>query len=188
MGQPWIAHVTLAEYDGLPEDGNRYEILEGVLVMSPAPDPGHQTASWNISALFVHWLEVRPKDRRGRFFAAPVDVVLAYDTVVQPDLVYVLPQRVPLLVHSRIHGPPDLAVEIFRKRSADRDRVAKLSLYARFKVPEFWLVDLDERTLTLLVLEGDAYVTLASGSGDGALASRVLEGFTLRPDDVFEGV
>lgn len=183
MEEPISPRMTLTEYDQLPEDRYRYEVLEGELMMSPAPGYGHQNAVMQLGVLISLWR--RSSGDRGRVLSAPFDVVLAQDTIVQPDVLYIAANHLERLRDGRLHGAPDLAVEIFGVRGAARDRVAKLQIYARFGIPEYWLVDLDEQSVTMLELAGGSYRPLARGTGTEPLASRVLAGFTLLPADVF---
>lgn len=183
MEDPIHVRVTFADYLGLPEDGQRYEVLEGELMMSPAPGFRHQRVSGNLYFALESWR--RSQAPRAQLLAAPFDVVLADTTIVQPDLVYVSAERTGLIVDERLHGAPDLAIEIFHTAGASRDRVLKLQIYARFQVREYWLVDLDARAITMLGLTAEGYAPFASGSGDLALASQALPGLSIVPRDIF---
>jgi Uma2 family endonuclease len=186
MGEPIRAHMTWHEYQQLPEDRNRYEVLEGLLMMSPAPGRRHQHVVRKLIFLLELWrMENSPSSE---LLPAPFDVVLSDDIILQPDLVYVSEDNLSLIVDERLCGAPDLAVEIFNAKGAARDRVAKLQIYAKFGVREYWLVDLDARTITMLSLVENQYEQLASGTGSTKLASRVLPGFELMPRVVFEGI
>jgi Uma2 family endonuclease len=182
MGEPARASVTWAEYEKLPDDGNRYEVLEGTLVMVPAPALAHQRVSWRLCALLDRW-QVQ-SGAGGLFTAAPTDVEFAR-SIVQPDILYVRPDRVAQVAGSHIVGAPDLAVEIFNRAGAARDSITKLQIYARYGVPEYWLVDLESRSVMMLALVDGLYTTFAEGAEDTLLSSRVLPGFTLRPGDLF---
>jgi Uma2 family endonuclease len=186
MGEPIRTRVTWAEYQLLPEDGKRYEVLEGELMMSPAPGFRHQRTSGNLYFALDSWRRAHAPG--GQVLAAPFDVILSEDTILQPDLIYVRPERIGLIVDEKLRGAPDLAIEIFHSQGAGRDRISKLQVYARFKVPEYWLVDLDARAVTMLVLTPEGYEILASGFGDTMLTSRVLPGLALTPREVFEGI
>jgi Uma2 family endonuclease len=181
--EPIRAKMHFSDYLELPDDGKRYEVLEGTLMMSPAPGFRHQRVSSNLHFSLETWCRARAPE--GQVLAAPFDVVLADDTIVQPDLIYVRPERAGLIVAERLHGAPDLVVEIFHAAGASRDRVAKLQVYSRFQIPEYWLVDIDARTLTMLALFNRDYTPFASGTGDAPLRSRVLDGLDIRPSEVF---
>ena len=87
MAQPIHTRMTWSDYQQLPEDGNRYEVLEGTLMMSPAPGFRHQCVSMNLSYLVERWR--RDSGAGGRVLTAPFDVVLSDDVILQPDLVYI---------------------------------------------------------------------------------------------------
>jgi len=103
------ARLTYEDYLELPEDGRRYEILDGELAVTPAPTTRHQ----HVSAALVQLLrEYVHGNGLGRIFHAPIDIILADDCVVQPDLVYVSAKRRRIIKLRAIEGHPDLVIEI----------------------------------------------------------------------------
>lgn len=150
---------TYTDYTALPEDGNRYEIIDGVLYMSPVPIPEHQ----RIVALIAARLVVAIEDTgAGQVFTSP-DVVVG-NTVLRPDLTVVLTANAGAVAEKNLVGPPDLVVEIVSPSSAvyDRDAVfGKRGVYARIGVPEYWIVDPVQRTIEVLVLDGEPTFLLA---------------------------
>jgi len=134
---------TYDMYASLPEDGNRYEVLDGVLeLMSPGPSASHQTV--NRELLFILMQSCRSDYI---LFSAPLDVILSDTVVVQPDLVMIHRSREQIVTERGIEGAPDLVVEIVNPGSRKRDKVVKLALYARHGVPEYWVIDPVSRTL-----------------------------------------
>lgn len=128
------------------EDGNRYELIEGELVFVAAPSPWHQR--------FLLWLGVAfdrqvREGRLGEVYVAPVDVHLADGSFVQPDVLIVLADRVGIVERALIEGQPSLVVEVASPSSRARDRRQKAALYARVGVPEYWLADLDDGSITV---------------------------------------
>lgn len=186
MGQPSRIRITWREYCQLPDDRIRYEVLDGDLVMTPAPDFAHQRVATNLCSAIDRWR--RTHDPRGTVLTAPFDVILAFTTIVQPDLLYISEASMGHIVKGRLRGPPDLAIEIFGRRRALRDRVTKRRIYATFGIPEYWLVDLHARSVSILALQGGEYEDLATGRGRTLLASARLRGLAIRPQDVFAGV
>ena len=124
-----------ADYLELPEQP-RCELLYGRLPVTPAPSLRHQDVVGLVYELVVHFA------RRvgGRAFVSPVDVVLAEHSIVQPDVVYVGPDRKGIL-SQRVEGAPDLVVEILSPGTARRDLGEKMRLYAESGIAEYWIVD-----------------------------------------------
>jgi Uma2 family endonuclease len=154
--------LTYEDYVELPDDGRRYEILDGELEVSPAPRPRHQGVSMNLAAL----LHVHVREHGlGIVYCAPIDVILARDSIVQPDIVFVAAGRESIVTERAIEGPPDLAVEILSPDSERRDRSAKAGLYARYGVRHYWIVDPVLRTLETYELDDGAYRRVAMHEG-----------------------
>ena len=124
----------------LPDDGNRYEIIAGELLVTPAPTWRHGEAVQALLLILQPWLST---NALGHAKIAPADVVYGVDTVVEPDLFVV-----PLVDGRRPRSWEEagrllLAVEVISPSTARRDRVAKRWLYQRQEVPEYWIVDVD---------------------------------------------
>ena len=96
---------------------------------------------------------------------APIDVILARDSIVQPDLVFVAASRESIVTERAIEGPPELAVEILSPWSDRRDRVAKAEPYARYGIRHYWIVDPVAWTLELYEAEGAEYRLVATHDG-----------------------
>jgi Uma2 family endonuclease len=146
-----------------PEDGKRYEILEGELVVTPAPNLGHQGAS--IALATILYLHVE-QHGLGTVLAAPCDVLLSEISVVEPDLLFVSRARRQILERAFVRGAPDLVVEILSPSTARRDREAKAKLYAQYGVPNYWLIDPDARQAVAYVLQGGEYRQTALAQHD----------------------
>ena len=136
---------TYADWEGLPGDGNRYEIVDGVLYMTTAPSSFHQ---WIIKQL-VRYVAIPAEDQGLAFgFPAPVGVIMPGCDPVQPDFVVVLASRKSIFRERRIRGVPDLLVEILSPGNKAYDQEVKLDAYARAGVPEYAIVDPSARTLS----------------------------------------
>src|SRR6185436_8517039 len=122
MAEPIRAPFTYDDYLRLPEDGPRYELIEGELLMTPAPLIGHQRLSSRLHTRIGHFVE---KEGLGELFAAPTDVYLSQTNVVQPDLLFVATEHFDRIVRACIHGAPDLVIEILSDGTRQRDEVTK---------------------------------------------------------------
>lgn len=162
---------TYETYAALTDDGECYEIVQGVLVMSPAPRLKHQKF---VLALSAYLYEVVTLVQRGEVVTGPFDVVLSPQNVVQPDVFVVLSNHLERLQEECLMGAPDLAVEVISPSSRLYDRVNKHMLYELAGVPEYWLVDPHKQDIELFLLEGGKYYSQGHFSGEQALPSRVV--------------
>ena len=172
---------TYEDYCNAPED-KRYELHDGDLILVPSPKEQHQTITLDLAA------EIRQFARRtgiGRAFIAPFDIVFSNHDVVQPDVIFVSNERQDIITPDNIQGAPDLVIEVLSPSTAHRDRTFKRALYARHGVPEFWLVDTNARTVEILRLEEEGYITVGTYSSGQTLTSPTLTGFSLNIDDLF---
>jgi Uma2 family endonuclease len=136
--------LTYEDYVELPDDGRRYEILDGDLEVTPSPTTTHQRVSRKLEHILDDYVTTHGL---GEIFDAPTDVILANTTITVPDLLFVAAPRATIITKRAIEGPPDLIVEILSPTTARRDRTRKASLYFRFGVSYYWLVDPEERIL-----------------------------------------
>ena len=173
---------TYTQYAELPDDGRRYEVIDGVLYMAPAPGAAHQSAA----VLFVTHLTTHVQlAGLGRIYVAPLDVELAPDVVVQPDVLVVLNANLEVITPSRIVGAPDLVIEIASPSTAAYDRRAKQDAYAHGGVPEYWVADPATRTVEVMTLEQGAYRVVGVYQNQALLPSRVLPGLPVRVAQFF---
>jgi Uma2 family endonuclease len=173
-------HWTYEEYYNLADD-QRYEVINGNLLMVPAPDTWHQ--DW-VSDLHILIKLFVKKHKLGRTFIAPVDVVLDEENVVQPDLVFVASNNLRIIERRAIFGTPDLLVEMVSPSSDRRDRHVKKDLYARFGVKEYWMGDAGRRSLEIWTLKEGRYELHCSTEEKGKLASLVLPGLEFDLADI----
>ena len=173
--------LTYQDYLSTSDD-ERYELLDGQLVMVPAPNMDHQDIVTNLGTA----LSVFVKEQElGRLYFAPTDVVLSDTDVVQPDLIFVSREREQVRTPANIQGAPDLIVEILSPSSATRDWRDKRELYARHGVREYWVVDPSNKIVSIMLLQdGVLEIKGAYVAGD-TVASSTLEGFSVALDDIF---
>jgi Uma2 family endonuclease len=163
---------TYEAYAALPDDGLRYEIIDGVLYMAPAPLPDHENIVMLLGARLVITIE---DTGLGRVFASP-DVDLG-SIVVRPDAVVVLANNPALIDRRKITGAPDLIIEIASPSTAAYDRdttLGKQGAYARAGIPEYWIADPATRTIEVLVLAEGVYEMFGVFASGDVLRSNVL--------------
>jgi Uma2 family endonuclease len=182
VGERVEPHLTYEDYCALPEDGKRYQLIEGDVDVTPAPTTTHQRVSQNLESVLRDHVR---RNRLGVLFHAPIDVLLALDTVVQPDIVFVSRERRSLVTERGVEGPPDLVVEVLSPRTRRLDRTTKMRLYARCGVREYWLVDPEAQSLEILRLSGATYVLAQAASGMETTSSELFPGFTLALEAIF---
>jgi len=170
----WSEYVTW-------RDDDRWELIRGVpYAMSPGPGYRHQRILMELAGTF----HAAFKGRRCEPLAAPLDVRLAEDTVVQPDLMVVCNDRQKRPTH--IEGAPALVVEIISPTTAVHDRARKLGLYAEHGVQEYWIITPYPSVVEVLVLAGATYrVHSALGKAD-TLSSPTFPELTFPLTDVFD--
>lgn len=149
---------TRDDLDRVPDDGNRYELIEGEIVMSPSPRTRHQVIAAN---LFTLLRAACPPELMVLF--APFDVALEERSVVVPDLVVFDPV---LADEHGLEAAPRLVVEILSPTTRGRDLVRKKRLYERSGVASYWIVDPDDEvSLTAWELRHGEYQAVASIAG-----------------------
>jgi Uma2 family endonuclease len=164
----------------LPADGKRHELIDGEHLVSPSPTPRHQSVAMNLTRLlsgFVH------ATKCGKLFAAPLDVMLSPQNVVEPDLLFVAAERQHIIGDRCLQGAPDLAIEILSPTSRRIDAVLKRHLYEKHGVAEYWLVDPETRTVEILRRRGDR---LRPEPQSATLATPLLPGLAVPLADIFE--
>ncbi len=180
--QPVPILATYQDYVSWPDDGRRYELYDGEVYVVPSPSVQHQRTSRRLVLALQRFVD---EHHLGEVFSAPLDVVLAVDTVVQPDVLFVSAERSVIVEEACIAGAPDLVIEILSPGTARRDRITKLQLYCRYGVRECWLVDPQAQTIEVLSLSAAGARSMGLyGPGD-EVASTVLPGLRLPVTAVF---
>jgi len=179
-----VVKLTCEDYRAAPAD-ERYELLDGDLVMVAAPNLRHQELQFRIGRELGNFIV---EHSLGKLFFAPCDVILSDTDVVQPDLLFVSREREHLLSSGEnVQGAPDLVVEILSPATADRDRGYKRELYGRHGVTEYWLVDPVAETVSIhrqRQVEGVLALS-RTFSRKQTLQSPLLTGLKLDLKDIF---
>jgi Uma2 family endonuclease len=185
MAPQTSSRLTYEDYLELPDDGKHYELIEGELILNPAPVPRHQLIALNVAG------ELRTYRRQhggGRAMGAPIDVVLAEDVVVQPDAIFIRTERMSIVSDKNIQGAPDLVVEVLSESTRRRDEIVKRKLYERYGVDEYWIVDPVLEVVKIYRRVGESFaraVEISTETG-GTITSPLLPGFALDVSVVFD--
>jgi Uma2 family endonuclease len=175
---------TYEDLLALPDDGKRYEIIEGELYEMPAPTKAHAKTIMNLIALLLPIIA----RLRGEVYTAPFDVFVPGGTPVQPDLLVVLPGGETRVENHGVEGPPDLVIEVLSPSNRGHDLLTKRALYGRAGVREYWLADPEARTLEILVLDGDALHRASVSAGTDVPHSPLLGPLPIPAAELFAGI
>ena len=181
QNSPAATRLTYEDYLKTPDD-ERYELLDGALIVPPAPNTAHQSVQAELGWRMARFIR---EGGLGHLFFAPTDVVLSRTDVVQPDLLFISSERVDIITPANIQGAPDLIVEIRSDSTAERDESFKRQLYADCGVEEYWLVDPEAATISVLLLRENAYAEAATYTVGQTLTSPMLDGLSINLDDLF---
>ncbi|MBI4770112.1 MAG: Uma2 family endonuclease [Chloroflexi bacterium] len=182
MDWPPQGQWTYADYQRLPEDGWRYEVIEGELLMSPAPRTVHQRISIKLSSRMMSFVDARDL---GEVYYAPVDVMLGdLATPVEPDVLFISRERLHIVGEETIDGAPDLIVEILSPSNWLADRRTKFRVYALAGVREYWILDPERRTIEVFLLQGQSYALQGNYGPGEAAPSVVLAGFEVQVAEI----
>ena len=177
--------LTYEDYLNIPGD-DRYELINGELILVGSPNRDHQTVDASLGARLYFFVEDRDL---GRVYHAPFDVLLTDPdgslNVVQPDLIFVSREREDIITLANIQGAPDLLVEILSPSTRRLDMTTKLELYARHGVKEYWIADPEARAIAVMLLQDGQYETVGEYGLQDILTSPTLEGFSVSLDTIF---
>jgi len=176
--------VTVWDLECMPDDGKRYEVIEGEIFVSSAPGLRHQLTVHRIQYRIERCLEENPT---GILVAGPGVIFSDYDGVI-PDLVYVRNERWDQIVTGeRFTGAPDLVIEVLSPGSENlrRDRTVKPQLYSRFRVAEYWIVDPEARAIEQYRLGDEGLELAATLTESDLLTTPLLPGFQVSVGELF---
>jgi len=185
-----VKKLTYQDYLAMPEVKRRYEIIDGELIMTPAPTPDHQ---WIVGEIYVSLRRFVKERNLGVVLAAPVDVMIQREPLRtrQPDILYLSAERsgirgrIQLRAMPVLEMVPDLVVEVLSASDTRREMGEKLEDYVKIGVRECWLVSPEAETIEVLRLSPQGAETVNIFGIAGTLSSEVLEGFTLTLLEVF---
>jgi Uma2 family endonuclease len=174
--------ITVADLENYPDDGNRYELIEGELYVSTAPGLPHQFVLVNLLAAFISYLKTDPI---GKIVPGAGAVFSNFDAVI-PDLVFVTNERLSQIVaNDRFNAAPEIVMEVLSPGSENRrrDLVAKRKLYHKYGVQEYWVVD--QQNQSVLIYRYTKTEEMIFKASD-TLKSDLLPGFEISVENLFK--
>jgi Uma2 family endonuclease len=174
MGHELKRKLDYSDYVGTPDDGKRYEIVQGDLYVTASPSPMHQRVSGRLERQLEGYFHGRSI---GEVFHAPIDLILTDHDILVPDVLVVSD---PNLISKRgIEGPPVLIVEILSPATRKQDRGMKARRYAELGVEHYWIVDPDQKRLECHRLAEGVFRPVAEAEGNTALVHPDWEGLEI---------
>lgn len=177
-----------ADLETFPDNGKRYEIIEGELHVSKQPHWHHQQTCNRIQFVLTLWNDTA----RLGWVAPTPGLIFSDDEDVVPDIIWVSHARASaaLADDGKLHAAPELVVEVMSPGSVNerRDREAKLKLYSRRGVREYWIVDWRARQVEVYRREGIALALVGTLLEGDSLTSPLLPGFTCPVATLFEDI
>ena len=164
-------------------DDFQYEIINGEMIRKSAPAPIHQEVLKNL----LYIIETHNRLQKiGKLFCAPIDVFLDDYNKLQPDLVFISEKNKNIITNDGIMGVPDLVIEIISPTSVIRDRIEKKNVYERFAIPEFWLVDPQNKAIEIYTLKNNSYELFSAATVlEGGLNQFLFEGLLINFNEIF---
>ncbi len=178
--EPKTTGLTYDDLQRFPEDNFRRELIDGELIVTPAPSIRHQDVVLRLGAGLLAWC----RTNGGKVNIAPTDVLFSDTNVLEPDVLFLRPENVSRAEERFVRGSPDVVVEVSSPSTRRLELVRKRELYERFRATEYWYVDLDADRVEIYRLEGDRYGPpryLARGED---LDSPEIPGFSISLDEL----
>jgi Uma2 family endonuclease len=176
---------TYADWEKLPDDGNIYEALNGRLYVSTSPSLFHQ---WIVQQLYTMLGAPAIQQKLAFAFVAPIGLIPPGCQPAQPDFVVVLPEHASILFDRRIRGVPELIAEVLSPGTKDYDEDEKLIIYADCGVPEYVIIDPEQRQLRLYTLKApDEYGEPRAFNEGGTVTFACLPTIGVTVSKLFEG-
>ena len=170
--------LTYDDYLKTPDD-ERWELLNGSLTRRPTPNTVHQRTLGNLAIALFNFVD---GTGLGEVIISPYDIVLSSTNVLEPDVIFVSADQQSIITDANIQGAPALVIEVLSPSTIGRDRDIKRSIYAEHGVGEYWLVDPDARTITVMSLHDKELQETGQYSATDTLSSPTLPRPRPRPD------
>ena len=164
-----------------PDNGKKYEVIDGELYVSPAPVWRHQLQLNRLNKRIINWVDDR---NLGYVVTAPTGVVLDDENGLEPDIVYVSHERAHIISERGVEGAPTLVVEVLSPSTEARDRGIKMRAYARAGVPHYWILDTDGPRIEERVLDDDGYRLVGSFGPGETFRPTLFPGLEIPLDEI----
>ena len=171
---------TYKDYQKLPE-GAPYQLIGGELIMTPAPTPYHQIISKRLER---ELLKLEEK-KIGEVLYAPIDVYFSETETYQPDLIFIVNERLKIIGEVKIEGAPDLVIEILSPNTAYYDLKHKMSVYEQANVREYWIVDPLEKNIEIYANKEGSFILHKKAAGKGRVDSEIFNTLKIDLGDIF---
>ncbi|WP_444550782.1 Uma2 family endonuclease [Candidatus Magnetomonas plexicatena] len=159
------------------------EIINGEEIMGPSPFGIHQRVSSNLNYIIHHYVKTNDL---GQVYYSPLDIIFEEGiNRLQPDILFIRKENMSIF-QDWIRGVPDMVCEIISPGTYERDTAVKRTIYERYKVPEYWLVLPEFKTVEILTIEGDKYKLHSVAAFEGVVTSKVIEGLQVNISEIFE--
>ncbi len=169
------------QFLNLPE-GTPCQLIAGEIIMTPSPIPLHQSVAGH---LYMQLLQYAEKNDLGQVFIAPLDVSFNEKNIFQPDVFFIRKDNLSIIGEKMIEGVPDLVVEVLSPSSAYHDLRTKFRVYEQSGVQEYWIVDLERKSVEVFSNSGKKFHLEQEVEGEGAVESLLLSGFSVAVDELF---
>ncbi|MDL1956170.1 MAG: Uma2 family endonuclease [Candidatus Desulfofervidus auxilii] len=172
---------TYEDYAKLPE-GAPYQLINGELIITPAPTPYHQYISGNIYSILKEFVE---KNNLGQVYYSPIDVYFEETETYQPDIIFISKERLNIIKETKIEGAPNLIIEILSPATAYYDLRKKFKVYEKHGVKEYWIVDPEEKSIEIYINEKQKFILVETKNKTGTIKSQLLKNFEIELEKIF---
>lgn len=180
MAVPARSKLTYEDLQRFPDDNLRRELIDGELIVTPAPATRHQDVVLELGARLLAYA----KQHGGKVYVAPTDVFLSDIDVVEPDVLFVRAEHVGKVEKKLVRSAPDVVVEVSSPSTRRLELVRKRALYERYGVPEYWYVDLEADRVEIHRLETGRYGAPQLLQRGDTLTSPQAPAFEIAVDDL----
>jgi Uma2 family endonuclease len=181
MATPAVHLYTWDDIKNLPESAGRTEIVDGDLIISPSPGGSHQRICTELGIEVGAFIR---KAKIGTFYSSAFHVILDMHVHYEPDLCFVVKDRLNIIQENYIDGPPDLIIEVISEGNRTHDTVVKFAHYEKYGVKEYWLIDQRDRLISIYGLRGNKYGKLGAFAPGDSVRSEILAGLDFHPASV----